>query len=381
MVVSGRMGGARGGSLDGARGVGWRASARHRALRIPATRTAGGPAASGYVLAMRDWFRLLRAAGLITILANLLAATTCAFYAGGQDVGDMWWLVQRIITGGPGPWLILLASACLYLSGMLWNDVVDLERDRHLHPERPLPSGRIGLLPAIVVGVLLTVAAPMAAFAAQTWTGLSLACLVLALSFLYNLGCKGVPGLAPLSMAAVRAAHACFALLLVGDLAQISLVDESGGWRIPPYALLLGGWVLGVTWISELESRQGRRWELIAAGCLLAAILVVAVARVVTAPWLRSLWQGGDAGPILAVASVALTAGLAIAAGTITGVPLLRALRSGSRADTGAAVAAGLGAMILLDAALAAAGQPKMAVFIALLYPVFRAMVQVGRMD
>src|SRR5262245_28722487 len=39
--------------------------------------------------------------------------------------------------------LLLLASACLYSAGMVWNDYFDLEQDRRERPFRPLPSGRI----------------------------------------------------------------------------------------------------------------------------------------------------------------------------------------------------------------------------------------------
>src|SRR5262245_40983866 len=39
--------------------------------------------------------------------------------------------------------LLLLASACLYCGGMVWNDYFDVEQDRKERPFRPLPSGRI----------------------------------------------------------------------------------------------------------------------------------------------------------------------------------------------------------------------------------------------
>src|SRR5439155_18185937 len=47
----------------------------------------------------------------------------------------------------PSRWLpfllLVLASACLYSAGMVWNDFFDIEQDRKERPFRPIPSGRI----------------------------------------------------------------------------------------------------------------------------------------------------------------------------------------------------------------------------------------------
>jgi 4-hydroxybenzoate polyprenyltransferase len=50
---------------------------------------------------------------------------------------------------------LCLASACLYLAGMVLNDVCDVEEDRRDRPQRPIPSGRVGYRTARSVGVLL----------------------------------------------------------------------------------------------------------------------------------------------------------------------------------------------------------------------------------
>ncbi len=58
------------------------------------------------------------------------------------------------------PWSIdavaaVLASVCLYAAGMVWNDVADRQLDAKVRPERPLPSGAIGLRTAIAIGLML----------------------------------------------------------------------------------------------------------------------------------------------------------------------------------------------------------------------------------
>jgi 4-hydroxybenzoate polyprenyltransferase len=54
--------------------------------------------------------------------------------------------------------LLLASSCCLYLAGMVLNDVFDLEVDRIERPRRPLPSGRVTLTAAKQLGWALSIA-------------------------------------------------------------------------------------------------------------------------------------------------------------------------------------------------------------------------------
>src|SRR5689334_20957937 len=62
----------------------------------------------------------------------------------------------------PGQWLsfliLLLASACLYCGGMVWNDFFDIEQDLRERPFRPLPSGRVTRGRAALLGTALLAA-------------------------------------------------------------------------------------------------------------------------------------------------------------------------------------------------------------------------------
>lgn len=53
--------------------------------------------------------------------------------------------------------LLAVASCCAYWGGMVMNDRFDLERDRALHPGRPLASGRVSASLATTLGAALLV--------------------------------------------------------------------------------------------------------------------------------------------------------------------------------------------------------------------------------
>src|SRR5262249_56660474 len=85
----------------------------------------------------------------------------------------------------PGRWaafgLLLVASACLYSGGMVWNDFFDLEQDRRERPFRPLPSGRVSRRAAAVLGTGLFAAGLGCAAAAGTDSLILAGLLVLAI--------------------------------------------------------------------------------------------------------------------------------------------------------------------------------------------------------
>jgi 4-hydroxybenzoate polyprenyltransferase len=75
------------------------------------------------------------------------------------------WADILLATVAIGPWpnlllpflTLLLASTCLYWSGMIWNDYFDVEQDRRERPFRPLPSGKIRISTAAALGIGLMV--------------------------------------------------------------------------------------------------------------------------------------------------------------------------------------------------------------------------------
>jgi 4-hydroxybenzoate polyprenyltransferase len=348
---------------------------------------------------MLDWLRLIRASGLFTIATNLAAAITVATYANGSLDPR---LIAALLFQGNGLqvlWLSL-ASCLLFASGMLWNDLADLERDRELHPRRPLPSGRVGLAAAYVMGAAFAIGALLVAVASDAAQGFYVqgippygfytAGIVLSLALLYDFLTKHIPWIGSLTMAAVRAVHAVFALLLLGAdhfrlgamaLLGIAGLDAAAGMPIGPaiYPLLLAVYIFGVTLTSELESRAGRRWELVLGGLLMMAAIVAGAVRLVTAHWIGALQATGN---YLALVG-GLFLGFAIIAlwGWRVLVPWVAALRTGRKGMIGPLVGASLGGMILFDALLATTAHPVAGLAILVLYPFFRLAGRAIRMD
>jgi 4-hydroxybenzoate polyprenyltransferase len=332
---------------------------------------------------MLDWLKLVRVTGLVTIVSNITAAVVTAVYS--SEGLDPKVLVKMMYQGGTMRVLwLLLASALLYSSGMIWNDV---ERDRVLHPRRPLPAGRIGLGSAYAVGVLLAVGALIcAAFAdLKDFYAFNAAGVVLSLIFLYNFATKDLPWLGSLNMAAVRFSHALFALLLLGtDYLRTAVLGLSYPWHsaILAYPFILGCYVLGLTLVSELESRPGRRIELLLGGALMFGPITAGCWMLVRAHWIPQLSQSETAMPVVGMClALGMGAVLALVLLRTVGKPWVAALKSGSAQLVAPVVRAALGGMLLLDALVATSAHPLGGVAILLLLPVFMLARRVVRMD
>ena len=90
--------------------------------------------------AVRNYLQLMRAPAVFTAASNIFAA----------------FLVSKPSTvSWYGLLFVLLTSICLYAAGMVLNDCYDYAEDCRDRPGRPLPSGRIGLNSAWLLGWLL----------------------------------------------------------------------------------------------------------------------------------------------------------------------------------------------------------------------------------
>ncbi len=151
--------------------------------------------------------------------------------------------------------LLAAASACLYASGMVFNDVADYLRDRVLHPERPLPSKRVSMAGARRFGLILMFAAGLFGCLLNFMSGQAVLA-VLVLIFAYNFYAKASAVAGSLAMGLVRAANLTLGCLAVSP-------PWLGAVVVPPWdragyahALLLGGYVFFLTMLSTLEEKK-----------------------------------------------------------------------------------------------------------------------------
>lgn len=164
--------------------------------------------------------------------------------------------------------LIVAASCCAYWGGMVLNDRFDLERDRRLHPGRPLPAGRVSPGLASLLGGGLLVLMLVLAIAAGSRLGpdamrrAALGAVLLAGCVLaYDGVFKSHRVLGSLAMGACRAVNALLAVLVLGAPS----LRAAGPALL--YALLLGMYVVYLTVLSFYEDEDAPP-DAVATGCL-----------------------------------------------------------------------------------------------------------------
>lgn len=234
---------------------------------------------------------------------------------------------------------VLLASGCLYLAGIVLNDVFDHELDARERPTRPIPRGEIALRTAALLGAALMAAGLGIAWWIGPSTGI-VAAVLAACILAYDGGLKRTP-IGPLVMGACRgldvamaistglALDACWPALAIGGPAVLAL------------------YVAALTYIArdEVDGNTTRRARTgLTAMAILAAAVVVALVACPCLP--RSAW----AWPWIAAA---------LLLGWRNWAPVWRRHDGPS---TGRAIGGGIMLIPVVDAALAAtAGAPLLA--------------------
>lgn len=234
--------------------------------------------------------------------------------------------------------LLLVASGCIYLAGMVFNDVADRHVDARERPQRPLPSGRVSVQAAVVLGSGLIAAGLLSAAALRWvdpllcgWNPLFVAALLVTAVALYNGLLKSTP-VGPVAMGLCR-----FLNVLLGASASGHLFgrpfDNPQRW----VATGLGLYIVGATWFARTEASVSRRSH------LMGALLVVNLGLATLLGWLRGSILAAD--PRLALA---LLVGIALALNH----RMLAALRDPSPPQVQTTVRTLLLSIITLDAAL-----------------------------
>lgn len=299
--------------------------------------------------ALLSWARLLRLPNHATAVADAAAG---------------YLVVARPaeIAATPGLVWAALAGWAFYAAGMVLNDVFDVALDRKERPERPLPSGRIGVRAAAIVGQGLLALGALAACAAAVLSGHAAPALVgaslTAAIWIYDRHAKGTP-LGPAVMGTCRGLN-----WLLG-------MSAAGGPTLPAQWLLPLGiaiYVAGITLYARDEASASRRAAL-ARGVILM-VTGLALAGLGTALVARAeggiAWGGGAPGGRLGTWALLWTlVSASVALRALVGVlePTPARVRS--------AVGNAIMALITLDAVLvlAVCGERWALLLLALLVP------------
>jgi len=281
---------------------------------------------------IRAYLRLMRPANIVTSVADVLAGITISGFFTKEVTGaDLLPVV-----------LLCISTIGLYGGGIVFNDVFDAALDAVERPERPIPSGLVTLQQAAVLGTILFGIGIAGAFLVNSLSGIFAVSITLA-ALIYDKWGKHQTFLGPLNMGLCRGLN----LLLGISIIPAALISC---WFLAIIPII---YIASITMISRGEVHGGGRPLLCAASLLYFLVTGCIVYFAFTKH------------------TLSFTIIFLLVFSWMIFRPLLAAIRNASGKNIGKAVKAGVIALIVLDASLAAAfGSLVMALIIALLLPV-----------
>lgn len=212
----------------------------------------------------RGYLELMRPANIVTAWADILVG----FAASGSGI-----IFAKLINGQtnfailiPLAWL-LLATTGLYGGGIVFNDVFDAELDAKERPNRAIPSGRVSLQNATLLGSVLFALGIGAAFQVSGLSG-AIAIFITFTALLYDSLAKHHSFFGPLNMGLCRGSN-----LLLG----VSLVPAIV-WERCYLALIPVLYIAAITAISQGEVHGGKKITGVLALLLIALVLTAVLA-------------------------------------------------------------------------------------------------------
>ncbi len=263
------------------------------------------------------FLRLMRPANIVTSIADVLAGIAIAGFFAEQEINSAKLLSVL---------LLCLATTGLYGGGVVFNDVFDAELDAIERPERPIPSGLVTKRQAAIFGLYLFFIGIISAFLVAPLPGLIAICIALA-AVIYDKWGKHHPFLGPLNMGLCRGLN-----LLLGISIQISALLPHWGLAFIPVI-----YIASITMISRNEVHGGNRVLLYTASLL----YMLVIAGIFYFAWINH--------------TISLTVLFLLIFAWMIFRPLIAAMRRPSGINIGKSVKAGVIALIVMDASLAAA--------------------------
>jgi 4-hydroxybenzoate polyprenyltransferase len=285
---------------------------------------------------LKAYLRLMRPANIVTAVSDILAGIAIAGYVSVNEFHE----VQFV------PVLFLvLATVGLYGGGVVFNDVFDAKLDAVERPERPIPGGIVKESNAALLGSALLAGGVLAAFFAhQQFFPSGLLALIIAVAALtYDKWGKHHPFLGPLNMGICRGLN-----LLLGMSVLASIITKYAWISVIPVV-----YVAAITMVSRGEVYGGKKTVLYTAAffylLVIASILFISYAN----------------------NTIVYSFLFLLLFGVMIFTPLQKAIHDPKGSNVGKAVKAGVLALILMNAAWAAAfGTIYLALLIVLLLPV-----------
>jgi len=282
--------------------------------------------------------RLMRPANIVTAIADILAGVIISGYSISATSS-----LDSLLP----VFLLLLTTIGLYGGGVVFNDVFDAGIDKIERPERPIPSGTVSKRSATLLALLLFAMAIISASFVDKERFVSLPLLftvIIAIAaVVYDKWGKHHSLLGPVNMGLCRG----FNLLLGMSIVPAS-ISQYGWLGIFPVI-----YIAAITMISRDEVYGGKRITLYAAAFLYSIVLIAITSfAFLKGQLLYAIWF------ILLFA-------------VMIGLPLNKAIKDPVAKNIRGSVKAGVLAVILMNAAWAAAfGSIGLALIILCLLPV-----------
>jgi len=274
----------------------------------------------------------MRPANIVTSIADVLAGIAISGYLLQPFLFNV--QLQNIL-------LLCLSTVGLYGGGVVFNDVFDAELDKIERPERAIPSGRVTVNEAMLLGIILLIVGIVTSFFVNIFSG-SIATTIAAAALIYDKWGKHQKLIGPLNMGLCRGLN-----LLLG--VSILITQISSYWYVALVPII---YIAAVTIISRGEVHGGKSTTFYIAAALYLLVI--------SAIFIFSFYRD----------KTLLTVVFLLPFAWMIFTPLYKAWQEPIGKNIGKAVKAGVIALILLNACWAAAfGAFGLALIIVLLLP------------
>ncbi|MEC3905672.1 UbiA-like protein EboC [Tamlana sp. 2201CG12-4] len=146
---------------------------------------------------MKKWYavlQLIRPANIVTAIADIIAGIAISGFLVPEIIDQN--IIFHII-------LLSIATSGLYGGGIVFNDIFDLKQDQLNRPERVIPSGRLSLNQAKILGIILFTIGISSAFLVSIHSGY-IAISIMVFALLYDKYAKHHTLFGPLNMGLCR---------------------------------------------------------------------------------------------------------------------------------------------------------------------------------